>query len=121
MGHSCKICGQTKPNEQFSGKGHRAHICKSCKSIPKKERGLIVQSDEIFNFLKQSHISTKNINRLKELTHSEDAEISNLANIVLEVGRIRPYKKRRLQILAKERRGLMEKLEATGLILAHHF
>ena len=33
-GHYCKICGQHKANEQFSGKGHANHICKSCSSLP---------------------------------------------------------------------------------------
>ena len=27
-GHYCKICGEHKANEKFSGKGHAAHICK---------------------------------------------------------------------------------------------
>lgn len=31
-GHYCKACGRTVPNEKFSGKGHRQHICKDCKS-----------------------------------------------------------------------------------------
>lgn len=30
MGHYCRICGRTRPNEKFSGKGHRNHICKDC-------------------------------------------------------------------------------------------
>ncbi|MBS4193233.1 hypothetical protein KHA94_24385 [Bacillus sp. FJAT-49705] len=30
-GHYCKACGRTVPNEKFSGKGHRQHICKDCK------------------------------------------------------------------------------------------
>ena len=29
-GHYCKVCGTRKPNEKFSGKGHRIHVCKSC-------------------------------------------------------------------------------------------
>lgn len=30
VGHYCKICGRTRPNEKFSGKGHRNHVCKDC-------------------------------------------------------------------------------------------
>jgi len=33
QGHYCKICGEIKANEKFSGKGHAAHICKSCASL----------------------------------------------------------------------------------------
>lgn len=34
QGHYCKICGEIKANEKFSGKGHAKHICKSCQSKP---------------------------------------------------------------------------------------
>jgi hypothetical protein len=29
-GHYCRICGEHKANEKFSGKGYAAHICKVC-------------------------------------------------------------------------------------------
>ena len=29
-GHYCRICGRNRPNEKFSGNGHRIHICKDC-------------------------------------------------------------------------------------------
>lgn len=35
QGHFCKICGEIKANEKFSGKGHAKHICKKCQSFPK--------------------------------------------------------------------------------------
>ncbi|MDR1593652.1 MAG: hypothetical protein LBS43_04090 [Prevotellaceae bacterium] len=38
QGHYCKICGEIKANEKFSGKGHAAHICKSCASLPIERR-----------------------------------------------------------------------------------
>ena len=34
MSHFCKVCGQYKSNESFSGRGHAAHICKKCHSLP---------------------------------------------------------------------------------------
>lgn len=37
-GHYCKVCGSYKPNEQFSGKGHKLHICKKCMQLPVEER-----------------------------------------------------------------------------------
>lgn len=37
-GHYCKICGEYKANEKFSGKGHAAHICKACAALPLEER-----------------------------------------------------------------------------------
>lgn len=40
MGHYCRICGRTRANEKFSGKGHKNHICKDCsgKSSQKTKR-----------------------------------------------------------------------------------
>jgi adenosylmethionine-8-amino-7-oxononanoate aminotransferase len=70
--------------------------------------------------LKQSHISSRNVARLRVLVASENVEIAKLAGIVLEVAQVRPYKKRRLKVLARERRDLLEQLRQTGLIFAHH-
>jgi hypothetical protein len=39
---------------------------------------------------------------------------------ILDVAQVKPYKKRRLKVLANERKDLLQKLEETGLILAHH-
>lgn len=46
MGHYCRICGRTRSNEKFSGKGHKKHICKDCsgKSGRKKRK-----SEETFD------------------------------------------------------------------------
>ena len=86
-----------------------------------EEREAIEHGEEIFNYLRQSHISSKNISRLKELAESPSEEIAEQARLVLEVASIKPYKKRRLKVLARERRDLLHKLEETGLILAHHW
>jgi hypothetical protein len=119
--HSCRICGRARPNEKFTGKGHRNHICKECARKPKTVIDGIDQKEEIFGYLKQSHISQKNVNRLMLLADSDNQEIAEFAGIVLEVAKVKPYKKRRLKVLARERRDLLEKLEATGLIFPHHY
>lgn len=121
MGHFCRICGRTKPNEKFSGKGHKNHICKACAKLPKVERDEIDQTEEIFHFLEQSNISKKNLSRLEELLHSENDDIAKLASIVLKVGRIKPRKKRRLVVLAGKHKELLKQLEETGFIMAHHW
>ncbi len=90
--------------------------CKPMEEIEKNE-----QSEEIFNYLRQSNISMKNISRLQKLVCSQDKQIAELAEIVLEVALIKPHKKRRLKFLVKENRVLLCKLENTGLIMAHHW
>ncbi len=55
------------------------HVC------PKEDREAIEQENEIFGFLTQSHISSKNVSRLRKLASSQNDRISELADIVLEV------------------------------------
>ena len=119
MGHYCKICGRQRPNEQFSGKGHKIHVCKRCQAKPKAERRAIEDQDDIFRFLKQSHISEKNVIRLRQMAKSDNPQVASLAEIVLEVARLKPYKTRRLKFLGQKHPELLRKLEDTGLIFAH--
>jgi len=118
-GHYCRICHSRKPNEAFSGKGHRIHVCKKCVLLPKEKREETECKDEIFNYLRQSNISDKNTSRLRKLALSHNEDIVELAGIVLEVAEIKPYKKKRRKELASRRRDLLNKLEETGLIVAH--
>lgn len=37
MGHYCRICGRTRSNEKFSGKGHKNHVCKDCSGKSSKK------------------------------------------------------------------------------------
>lgn len=120
MGRICSVCGRQRPNEHFGGRGERAHTCRDCRRLPKEERQAQRQEDEIFGFMRQSHISDKNVKRLQRLRGSNDARVAELAEIVLEVAQVKPYKKRRLKVLAQERKDLLARLEETGLIDAHH-
>jgi len=118
--HWCRVCGRSKSNESFSGRGHRVHVCRSCASLPQEEREAIEQQDEIFGFLGQSNISAKNMARLRVLSSSSNAETAKLAQVALEVALVKPHKRRRIKFLAKTNRELLMKLEETGLIFAHH-
>jgi ribosome-binding protein aMBF1 (putative translation factor) len=118
MGHYCRICGRERPNEQFSGKGHKIHVCKGCKARPKSERQAIEDKHDIFAFLEQSHISEKNVAQLERMAKSDSPPVANLAAIVLDVARVKPHKTRRLKFLAQKHPELPGKLRDTGLILA---
>lgn len=48
-GHYCKICGEYKANEKFSGKGHAAHICKSCASLPAEKQAELMTLNRLLN------------------------------------------------------------------------
>ena len=49
-----------------------------------------------------------------------DPNVAELAAMVLDVARVKPYKRRRLKVRATQRKDLLAKLEQSGLILAHH-
>lgn len=44
QGHYCKICGEHKANEKFTGKGHALHICKACMSAIKSGKKIEVDT-----------------------------------------------------------------------------
>ena len=48
-GHYCKVCGEYKASEKFSGKGYAAHICKSCASLPPEKRSEQMTINRIIN------------------------------------------------------------------------
>jgi len=47
QGHYCRICGEYKAKEQFSGKGHARHICKECQSLPEEVKADMVRCNEV--------------------------------------------------------------------------
>ena len=48
-GHYCKICGEYRANEKFSGKGHKSHICKDCMKLPVEKRNELQTVNKILN------------------------------------------------------------------------
>lgn len=60
QGHYCRICGERKANEKFSGKGHAAHICKECAKLPQEKRNELQTITKIENlpfWLKKDQIA----------------------------------------------------------------
>ena len=50
-GHYCKVCGEYKANEKFSGKGHAAHICKTCAALPPEKQAEEMRLPGLSTFL----------------------------------------------------------------------
>ena len=50
QGHYCKVCGEYKSNEKFSGKGHAAHICKACSQLSAAEQAEAMTIKRLMNF-----------------------------------------------------------------------
>ena len=112
MGHYCRICGRARPNEQFSGRGHRIHVCKKCQRMPREKRDRIERFDELHGFLQQSMISAKNVARLKTLSGHEDREVAEHASLILEIARVLPGKRHRWLKLAQRHRPLFDRTVA---------
>jgi hypothetical protein len=85
--------------------------------MPREKRDAVLHEREILGFLEQSHISTKNLVRLRVLGRFENTRIAELARLVLDVGAATPYRRRRIRILARERRDVLNRIEEAGLIM----
>ena len=116
MGRFCRICKRMRPNEKFSGEGHKIHLCKDCQTLPKDKRRLIEIKDELYNFMLQSHISEKNLKRLETLSKHNDKYISRTAELISEMALITPYKRKRISRLLKSNKQLLKKLSESGLL-----
>ena len=82
-GHYCRICGEHKSNEKFSGSGHVAHICKACtkKSPAKKSEDMTINKlhGMMFRYLNESEIKW-----LKNRRNDSRPEVQELAQQVFE-------------------------------------
>ena len=76
-GHYCKICGEYKANEKFSGKGHAAHICKACHALPIEKRNIEATLTRLMNL--PYRLSKEQIAWLKTKCKDKRPEISSTA------------------------------------------
>lgn len=100
MGHYCWICGRYRPNEAFSGKGHRRHQCRECSRLPKGDLEAIRITDFIGSVLFcQSNISKGNRKTLAGHLNSARSDIRDMARLALDVAQVKPHKRKRYQYL----------------------
>jgi hypothetical protein len=85
--------------------------------MPRAKRDALKHSQEIHGFLEQSHISKKNVSRLRALASSKDTRIAGLAALLLEVAKSTPYRRHRIRTLARQHRDVLKRMEEAGLIL----
>jgi hypothetical protein len=76
-GHYCKVCGQYKSNESFSGKGHAAHICKKCAALPATQRSENITLTKLWNLPWQ--LSHQQRAWLKQLQNDSRPEVAAAA------------------------------------------
>ena len=82
--HYCRVCGEYKANEKFSGKGHSTHICKTCASKSPAEKSEDMTLNRLhgmaFRYLNEAEIKW-----LKNRRKDDRPEVWELANQVFEV------------------------------------
>jgi len=80
-GHYCKICGEYKANENFSGKGRAAHICKACSRLPAAEKTAAITINRLMN-LPAGRLSASNKTWLENRLRDQRAEVATMAREV---------------------------------------
>lgn len=80
-GHYCKICGEYKANEKFSGKGHAAHICKACSKLSAAEKAERMTLNRLDNML-GGNISREQKKWLENRLHDDRPEVAEAARMV---------------------------------------
>lgn len=76
-GHYCKVCGEYKANEKFSGKGHAAHICKACSRLPPEKCSEMMVLNKLVDL--PWRLSKEQRSRLKSKTHDRRPEVKAMA------------------------------------------
>jgi len=85
--------------------------------MPKAERCHIEAMDRMWDFLFwQKHISAKNIAQLTEFAEAEDPKVSQFASVVLELARLRPYRRKRYRALRRTHPELLQRLIEVGIL-----
>lgn len=110
MGRTCRICGMSRANEQFGGRGLRAVVCRRCWQLPKADLQRILATDEVYGFLDQSRISAKNIQSLRELEAIDRVTFQSLRTIVFEIATVVPRKRKRWTILPDKHPDLFQRI-----------
>ena len=91
-GHYCIVCASVLPNEKFSGKGHKNHICKKCSRKPSEQRQEQIKIHEIYNMTRFMNLSKSNQKKLQQYLNDESEEVRDVAQSVFveykEMGKI---------------------------------
>jgi len=115
-GHYCWMCGDVLPNENFSGRGHRDHICKKCRKLPFAKRQEKKDRDFLFNVLDQKNISKGNRKTIEEMLSCSAGLLKEEASVILQVAQLFPHKKHRADRLRKSHRVLFDELVRLGFL-----
>ena len=90
-GHYCSICGASKPNEAFSGKGHAKYICKECSSLPQERKNDLQHINQIDRIAGKYPRSRQDWVFLEKMSKNKKyPEAAEFAQMILEINRSQP-------------------------------
>jgi hypothetical protein len=78
-GHYCKVRREILPNEKFTGKGHAAHICKTCARKPLDEQQEAVALNRICRAFRYSNLSRQDRLMLEKYAHNKPERVRQVA------------------------------------------
>ena len=88
QGHYCKICGERKANEKFSGKGHAKHICKECSALPQEKKNELQHINQIDRIAGKYPRSRQDWEFLEKMSKNRKyPEAAEFAQSILEMNR----------------------------------
>ena len=87
-GHYCKICGEYRANEKFTGKGHAAHICKACAKLSPADQAEQMTIQRLYRL--PERLSKEQLNWLKNRTHDKRPNVREMAQEIYEIRFMRP-------------------------------
>ncbi|MFR0678845.1 hypothetical protein [Dysgonomonas mossii] len=91
QGHYCRICGASKPNEAFSGKGHAKHICKECSSLPQERKNELQHINQIDRIAGKYPRSRQDWEFLEKMSKNKKyPEAAEFAQMILGMNRSQP-------------------------------
>jgi len=84
-GHYCKICGEIKANEQFTGKGHANHICKKCSKKTGAQQTEEIAINRIYKLVGYSNLSKQNREMLEAYLQDKRESVRVASQEVMEM------------------------------------
>lgn len=84
QGHYCRVCGERKANEKFSGKGHAKHICKECAALPQEKKNELQRLSQISKIAEKYPRSRQDWELLEKYSKNKKyPEAQEFAQIIL--------------------------------------
>jgi hypothetical protein len=83
-GHYCRVCGDYKAHEKFSGRGHAVHICKECQRKSPAEQAEEMTLNKL-NGMALRYINKEEIKWLEHRRRDSRPRVRELAQTVFEV------------------------------------